>query len=439
MKHIHFNPRNQVLVALAGFALLQTPALATNVNLFNRPPVVQGEKLSPLDVKMRNAFEAMNKKDLATARAALTDAQKLDPKSIDVQLALAELARQANKPDEIEMAIKRALEIDPKSPDALSAWSRWRFAKNDFNGAEEYLRRAIEAKPDYARLYVDLGELHLNSMQRPKDAVNDYRKAAELDPSSSGAQAGLGSALMVLGDRKGAIKAFEQAALLAPTNPLPLVALGRISSVEERYKDALKYFNRALALQPGLIGIVTEKADTLVLDGRRGEAFDVYRQAIKLAPKDAVIQTKLGMALQQDGKTQDAFAAYQQALVLQAKSPLVLNNMAVLALESKTRTPEAEGWARKAVELEPKVATYLDTFVWVLQAAGKGSEALSLLKDSATAFPASGQLQYRRGLLLEAAGNPAEALKAYQSALKLEPRLEFSKDAQSRVAKLNSK
>ena len=412
MKHVPLNTLTLVLVALAGLITVQTPALAVNVNLTDKKPTIQGEKLSPLDIKMRAAFEAMNKKDLAGARTALNDAQKLDPKSIDVQLALAELARQANKPDDIEIALKKALEIDPKSPDALSAWSRWRFAKKDFNGAEDYLRRAIEAKPDYARLYVDMGDLHLNSMQKLKESVEDYRKATELDPSSPGAHAGLGSALIALGDRKGAAKAFEQAAVLAPKNPLPQVALGRISNSEERYKDAIKYFNKALALQPGLVGILTEKADTLVLDGRRSEAFGVYREAIKLAPKDAVVQTKLGMALQQDGKTQDAFAAYQQALVLQPKSPLVLNNMAVLALESKTRTPEAEGWARKAVELEPKVATYLDTLAWVLQTAGKGTDALALLKDSATAFPASGQLQYRRGLMLEAAGNPADALKA---------------------------
>lgn len=438
MKHVRFSPFTLLVMSLAGWVVVQTPALATNVNLFDKPVAPQGEKLSPLDVKMRAAFEAMNKKNLVAARAALTDAQKLDPKSIDVQLALAELARQANKPDDIEVALKKALEIDPKSPDALSAWSRWRFAKNDFNGAEDYLRRAIEAKPDYARLHIDMGDLHLGSLQKPKEAVADYTKATELDPKSPGAFAGLGSGLVALGDRKGATKAFERAAVLAPKNPLPQVALGRISKLDERYKDAVKFFDKALALQPGMVGVMTEKADTLVLDGRRNEAIGVYREATKLAPKDAVVPTKLGMALQQEGKTQDAFAAYQQALVLQPKSALALNNMAVLALESKTRTAEAEGWARKAVELEPKVATYLDTLAWVLQTTGKGTDALGLLKDSVTAFPASGQLQYRRGLLLEAAGNPADALKAYQSALKAEPKFESAKDAQVRVGKLGA-
>ncbi len=397
---------------------------------------MDADKVTPFDKKMRDAFDSINKRDLVTARTLLNQAEKLDPKSIDVQLAFAEVARLANKPDDLEASLKKALTLDPKSPDALSAWARWYFSKGDYDAAEDYMRRAIAEKPDYARLLIDLGDLYLNTRQKPVEAISFYRQAIALDTTSAGAQAGLGAALLTQGDRRGAIQAFERSAELAPKNPMPFIALARIQTSERLYKLAERNFSKSLELQPGMLGIMVERADTLLLDNQRDEAMIAYQGAIKAAPKDPNVKTKFAMALHQAGKIQEAFRAYQQALDLQPKSPLVLNNMAVLAVESKVRLTEAIGWSKKAVELAPMVLTYLDTQAWVLQTTGKLPEAVKLLDKGIAKFAPSAQLQYRRGLLMEESGKAEEALEAYRNALKIEPGFEFAKEAGNRIAKL---
>lgn len=425
-----------LLSALISVCLSSLVVQAAVVPLYTPNAQASAEKTSPFNAKMGAAFDAIRNKNLVAARAALTQAQKLRPKSIDVQLMFAEVARLANKPAEIEAALLRAQELDARNPDVMAAWARWHFAKGNLDAAEAELRRAIQVKPDYARLHIDLGDLYLNGRHQHAEAVSAYQQAIVLDAKSAGAHAGLGAALLAQGDKKGAIIAFEKSAELAPANPLPLIALGRIQVSLKQYKHAEGNFAKVLTLQPGLVSIMLERADALLLDGQQATAIAAYKEAIKQAPDDAVAHGKLGMALHQFGEPAAAFAAYEQALRLQPNSPLILNNLAVLAIESKTRVPEAENWARKATELAPNVATYLDTRAWVLQASGKSADALSVLDKGMARLAPSAQLQYRRGLILEETAKPREAIEAYRSALAIEPDFEFALDAKKRLAKL---
>lgn len=430
--------KKPLTLALICVACLTCNAYASIVPLFDTSPKATSEKLPPFDAKMRDAFERMNNKDLFGARAALNQAIKLNPQSIDAQLAMAELERLANHPAAIESALKRASALDANQPDVLAAWARWYFAKGDFKTTEDYLRRAIAAKPDAARPYVDLGDLYLNSLHDTNRAVAAYRKATALDPKSAGAQAGLGSALLAQSDMAGAIRAFNQSATLAPNNPLPRIALGRIHASQRQFKEAERQFAMALSLQPNLSSILLERADALLLDKRAVEAIASYRNAVKADPKHLLARVKLGMALQQSGQTTEAFDTYQQALKLAPNAPLVLNNMAVLAIESKTRMSEVDAWSNKAVQQAPKVAAFLDTRAWVLQTQGKGQEAIALLDVGIARLAPSAQLNYRRGLLLEDAGQTTQAIEAYRKALSIDLNFESAKDAGQRIKKLSA-
>jgi len=411
-------------------------AQATVVPLYEPAAKTITEALTPFDAAMRDAFDRMNKKDLTGARTLLDRALAINPKSIDAHLARAELERLANQPAEIEAALKRAQTIDANSPDVLAAWARWYFAKSDFKSTEDYLRRALQAKPDYARLHIDLGDLYLNALHDAVSATSAYRRAIELAPKSAGAHAGLGAALLSQSDRSGALAAFEQAAVLAPSNPLPHIALGRIHAGQQQYKDAEKSFAKALNLQTNMPDIMLERADVLVLDQRLDEAIAAYQATAKVAPKNVAVPVKLGMALQQAGKTPAAFGAYEQALKLAPNAPLVFNNLTVLAIESKTRLKEADAWSAKAVDLAPKVASYLDTRAWLLQATGRGKEAIAMLDAGISRMEPSAQLHYRRGLLLEESGQITQAVDAYRQALSVDLNFAAAKDAGSRIKKL---
>lgn len=428
-----------LVCASAWLTVADASNMLLRVPFIKAPNETKQTTLSPFDAKMREAFDKINKKDLAGARTLLNQAVKLKPASVDAQLALAELERLSNQPKAIESALQRAIDLEPKNPDVLAAWARWYFANGDFKTTEAYLHRAIDAKPDSARPYVDLGDLYLNTLHDNNQAVTAYRKALVLDPKSAGAHAGLGSALLAQSNFQEAISEFEHASKLAPGNALPMLALGRIHASQRRYKEADQYFSKALALEPKREDILIERADAMQLDQRFDASATVYREAIRINSKNVQTQIKLGMALQRAGKTNDAFKAYQDALKLAPNSPLVFNNMAVLGLETKTRLAEVGEWSRQAVELAPDVPNYLDTRALALQADGKTSEAIALLESVIPKLTPSALLNYRLGLLLEDAHRELMAVAAFRQALLIDPGFESARDAGLRITRLSAK
>lgn len=85
--------------------------------------------------------------------------------------------------------------------------------------------------------------------------------------------------------------------------------------------------------------------------------------------------TSLGDAYNAAGRHADSDKAYERALALNANDATVLNNYAYYLSERGEKLEKAETMSRKANEIAPGVATYLDTHAWVLYKMGRLEEA----------------------------------------------------------------
>ena len=74
----------------------------------------------------------------------------------------------------------------------------------------------------------------------------------------------------------------------------------------------------------------------------------------------------MGDILHQKGLAEEAFAAYDSCLQLKDDNIGCLNNYAYYLSERGERLSEAEEMSYKTVKAEPKNATYLDTYAWIL-------------------------------------------------------------------------
>ena len=83
----------------------------------------------------------------------------------------------------------------------------------------------------------------------------------------------------------------------------------------------------------------------------------------------------MGDILHQKGKALEAFAAYDSCLVWKADNIGCLNNYAYYLSERGERLSQAEEMSFKTVKAEPKNATYLDTYAWILFMQGRYAEA----------------------------------------------------------------
>ena len=126
-----------------------------------------------------------------------------------------------------------------------------------------------------------------------------------------------------------------------------------------------------------------------------------------------VIYSILGEIYHNMGKKAQSFAAYDSCLQWKPDDLVTLNNYAYYLSEEGTDLQKAEEMSAKAVKVEPKNATYLDTYAWILYKQKRFAEA-KIYIDMALKFTADST---NDTTLREHAGDIYVGLKDYAGAV----------------------
>ena len=126
-----------------------------------------------------------------------------------------------------------------------------------------------------------------------------------------------------------------------------------------------------------------------------------------------VIYSILGEIYHNMGNKAQSFAAYDSCLQWKPDDVVTLNNYAYYLGEEGVSLKKAEEMSAKAVKAEPKNATYLDTYAWVLYKQKRYAEA-KIYIDMALKFTADST---NDATLHEHAGDIYVGLKNYTSAV----------------------
>ena len=158
--------------------------------------------------------------------------------------------------------------------------------------------------------------------------------------------------------------------------------------------------------------------------GQLDEALNAFQNGIGVINSDsdpAIVSdfyAVLGDIMHQKGMEQEAFAAYDSCLVWKDDNIGCLNNYAYYLSVKDIRLDEAEQMSLRTIKAEPKNATYLDTYAWILFMQKRYSEAKIYIdqtlqndKDS------SAVLLEHAGDIYAMAGDTAQALVFWQQAL----------------------
>jgi tetratricopeptide (TPR) repeat protein len=144
-------------------------------------------------------------------------------------------------------------------------------------------RRALEVRPDHARLYLNLANAERDA-GRSADAVAAYRRALALDPTESLIHVNLGIALAAAGDTAGAVGAWEAATRVNRFDPLPHVNIGNAWLRRGRVGEAIESYRTALELDPGIIAAYLNLARAYAVGGMITDARRAVRAALRFEP-----------------------------------------------------------------------------------------------------------------------------------------------------------
>ena len=232
---------------------------------------------------------------------------------------------------------------------------------------------------------------YMNLKKMPSDSISPVLEhALALEPTNAAARLQLVGYAWEAGNRDRVIELCQDARQYNPDE----MAFYYYQGIAYYQKDQL---DQALnAFQNG-IGVITPQSDPSIVS-------DFY--------------AVMGDILHQKGQTREAFVAYDSCLVWKDDNIGCLNNYAYYLSELGEQLDKAEQMSYRTIKAEPKNATYLDTYAWILFMQQRYSEAKIYIDQtlqydndtSAVLLEHAGDIYYQ-------AGDKDQALNYWQQAL----------------------
>jgi tetratricopeptide (TPR) repeat protein/protocatechuate 3,4-dioxygenase beta subunit len=259
-----------------------------------------------------------------------------------------------------ERSLRDILAREPDNFDANRQLGQLLANRGNAAAALPYVQRASQLNPGYAEVHHRLGDVE-EKLEDPLNAVHEYQRAAELDPSELnlfdwGAEllahralepatevlskgnrlfpksrrmlVALGVAWYARGSYERAAQSLMNASDLDPDDPTPYLFLGKIQSVEiAPLEGSLERFARFARLQPenalanyyyavGLWKQPAEANDPASGNDRLAHIEALLTKAAQLDPKLAAAHLQLGILYSGRGDFARAIPAYRQAIAV---------------------------------------------------------------------------------------------------------------------------
>ncbi len=412
------------------------------------------------DENFQQGLLALKENDFETALDKLTAAEREHPADPLIRnfrgIALAALAQNAEAAAEYREAIR----LDPMMADAYRNLGFLEWNQHQLEAAREDLERALELSPDdsFARYY--LGRVHLDA-QRYSQAFDELARSRVPWPddpvflikvatgyASIARTEDAGRTLRQLTDRPLTdAQASQTAALLLQVHQEDAaMSLLRKIGAENSPSKAWARFDLAMAhllarnydkadsearayigslQQPRvsqsqaasawcLVGIANARL------GRTEPAVDAFQQAAKLVPSQEENWLNLTRELMELSRYTEAIAAVREGLASNPKSYALHLRLGAGYLATG-HYAEAEAVFRDLVRAGDPLPTGYVGLAQVLLRTGRAEEAASELADAQQKLGPTFLVSYFRGLALERAAKPSEALSAFQDAVRLSP------------------
>ena len=230
-----------------------------------------------------------------------------------------------------------------ENPEAHELYLKGRYFWNRRTGenlrkAADYFQQAIQKDGSYALAYSGLADCHVllplypgpgsNPGEALPKALEEARKAVELDDSLAEAHTSLARALASDLQLSAAISEFNRAIELNPNYATAHQWLGECLQSQGRVKDAVAELKRAQELDP--LSLIINSLLGFALDtiGKSDEAIEQLHRTIEIDPTFLYAHTLLANVLEHKGAIQEAVVEYEKAERLSAMDSRTLAELA---------------------------------------------------------------------------------------------------------------
>ena len=323
------------------------------------------------------------------------DILKSEPENRNALMALLAYEKDEGDPEKADALTEKVLLSKNITSQDRVLLMRQEIGQSEQEGGDStrvlYLFRKMLDQPQMDADVAILCATYMNLKKMPNDTISGVlEQVLKVAPDNAAARLQLVSYAWQANDMKRIISLCQDARQYNPDEMAFYYYQGIAYYREEQLDQALNSFQNG-------IGVINQQSDPDIVS-------DFY--------------AVMGDILHQKGKDKEAYAAYDSCLVWKDDNYGCLNNYAYYLSEKGVQLDKAEQMSYRAIKAEPKNATFLDTYAWILFKQERYSEAKiyidqTLQCDSDT----SAVLLEHAGDIYYFAGDKEKALDFWKQAL----------------------
>ncbi len=344
----------------------------------------------------QNAGASASTQD-STLNLAIGEFEKivaLQPRSVDDRMVLGQLYTVKHDQKKAEEQFKIARDIEPDSEEVVLNMARLYAESGDLKSAAKSITD-VAVDDRTPKMEFTLGAI-FDQMKQPRNAIDAYKRAADMQPGDPRTMDALAQALMSNDQLDEALKQYQQLAEADPDNAQPLVRIAGILTQQGKYEDALATVRKARKLDPTSLEAGFNEGRLLDILGQFDDAAATYSHMVDLTShangaytdeeknNRSIFLDRLGSVYVEQNKTDLAIATYQKMIDMGGDSAIRGYQSEVDAYRSAQQFDKSLEVARKAVAANPKKRELKLMLAGELADRGKADEAFAITKDLIT-------------------------------------------------------
>ena len=253
-----------------------------------------------------------------------------------------------------ETLFSRAVAVTSKNYLAYNNLGFYLAGKGRVDEALENYRKAIEINPAYEDALNNIGYT-LAGKKQPAEAIPYYEAALRIRPKHVEVHNNLGNALSDLGQIPAAIEQYNFVLQEQPDHADAHNNLGIALAMQGKLDEAIPHFQAALRFKPKYASAHSNLGNAYAAQHKFDLAISEYRESLRLNPADPQAHNNLGNVLAEQNRLGEAIEQYGEALRLNTNNPEAQFNLG-MALARQGKGDEASAHYREALRLKPDYA-----------------------------------------------------------------------------------
>jgi tetratricopeptide (TPR) repeat protein len=394
-------------------------------------------KSSPDNARLRISLAkvAALKGDDALTASSYREAAKLQPRNLEAQTGLAEIAGKTHNITQLSEIANKTLQMYPEYAPAYLWRATAEVDQKENDKAEEDLNNVLKRDPNNAAAMTVLAEIRMHQGKNA-EAATLLDKVLTISPQSLPALHLMETNYLIMKQPEKAIERTKQQIEKLPKDVALYDQLAALQFALHDAASARTTAQTAIGMNPAdetAVQIYSEAASAL---GDPDSAIAAWKKWGSTHPNNPQVSSMLALFEDQKGDKTQAMAYYRESLKEEPGQPLAQNNLAYLMVETGQDLDEALQLAQAARRSRPDLAETADTLAWVYFHQQHYPTARDLLEDALKIDPNNASMQYHLGMTYSKLGKKADAATHLKKAESLAPDKPVAKEAAAELAKL---